>query len=307
MGSEIFLHMFDRPDYVRAVIGYAASVAQKAANSYMEHGADVIAVVDPMTSQISPEHFQEFVAPSLNQVFDAIDAGGCPSSLFVCGDAGRNLDVMTLSRCSNMSIDENIPLGRVRDITRGRGKSFGGNLKLTTVLLFGDEDDARLDAVRCIDIGGTCGFLLAPGCDLPYAVPPANLQAAAEMVHDRYKREVARRTIIAKAAVDKEPDLPDYGKEPTATVDVITLDSSSCAPCQYMMDAVQRAVKQSSRPVVVKEHRIATREGIAAMMRLGVKNIPTICIDGEVAFSSIIPDIPTLTQRVEEAIAQHQP
>ena len=307
MGNDIFLHMFDNPEYVKAIIGYAAAVGKNAAASYLDNGADVIGVVDPMTSQISPEHFDEFVAPYANQVFDFVRQRGSLSSLFVCGDASRNLEAMARTNCDNMSIDENIPLERVRDITRGGAKSFGGNLKLTAVLLFGDEDDARLDAIRCIDAGGSCGFILAPGCDLPFNVPEANLRAAAEMVHDSYHREVARRTIVAKAVVTGNADLPDYKTSPSVCLDVITLDSASCAPCQYMMDAVHRAAKRLSKPVNVREHRIATRAGIAAMVKLGVKNIPTICIDGEVAFSSIIPDMNTLVARIEENIAKKKP
>ncbi len=303
MGNGIFLQMFDKPGYVLAVIAYCASVTRRAAQAYLEAGADVVAVVDPMTSQISPEHFEEFLAPNLHPIFAAIRQAGACSSLFVCGDASRNLEAMARTPCDNISIDENIPLERIRDLTRTRGKSFGGNLRLTTVLLLGDEDDARLDAIRCIDIGGSCGFILAPGCDLPYRTPPRNLQACAEMVHDAYQREVAKRTIIAKTAAAVEPELPrDYAAEPLVHVDIVTLDSSSCAPCQYMVDAVHRAAKRVSRPVVVREHRISTREGISAMQRLGVKKIPTICIDGEIAFPSMIPDQNTLVARIEEAV-----
>ena len=303
MGSQIFLHMFDNPEYVKAVIGFCAAVGVKVARAYLEHGADVIAVVDPMTSQISAEHFEEFVSPAVNQIFDLVRTKGGLSSLFVCGDASRNLEVMGRTTCDNISIDENIALEKVRDVTRGRNKSFGGNLKLTTVLLLGDEDDARLDAIRCIDIGGGCGFVLAPGCDLPRAVPPRNLEAVAAIVHDAYQREVAKRTIIAKTMATAEPDLPrDFRAEPNVRVDVVTLDSASCAPCQYMMEAVRHAASRVSRPVIVKEHRITTREGIAAMGRLGARAIPTICLDGEVAFSSVIPDERTLIDAIERAI-----
>jgi uroporphyrinogen decarboxylase len=71
-----------------------------------------------------------------------------------------------------------------------------------------------------------------------------------------------------------------------------------------MMDAVHRAAKRLSQPVVVKEYRLTTREGIAIMTRLGVKNIPTICLDGAVAFSSIIPDQNTLAATIEAKIAE---
>lgn len=303
MGNDIFLQMFDHPDYVKAVIGFCASVGQKVTQAYLDNGVDVIAVVDPMTSQISAEHFADFVTPAVNQIFAFVKDRGGLSSLFVCGDATRNIEAMCRTACDNISIDENIPLERIRDFTRGHNKSFGGNLRLTTVLLLGDEDDARLDAIRCVDVGGGCGFVLAPGCDLPYDTPPKNLAAAAEMVLDGYRREIAKRTIIAKtaeAAIVAAP--PDYRSEPLVTIDVITLDSSSCAPCQYMMDAVHRASKRLSKPVIVKEHRITTREGISMMTRLGVKNIPTICLDGKVAFISIIPDQNTLVSAIEAKI-----
>ena len=303
MGNDLFMQMYDHPDYVKAVVSYSASIACKMAQAYIDAGADVIAVVDPMTSQISSEHFVEFVAPYVNQIFDVVRERKCFSSLFVCGDASRNLAEMSKTSCDNLSIDENIPLELLRDYSRSSGKSFGGNLKLTSVLLFGDEDDSRLDAIRCIDVAGSAGFILAPGCDLPYAVSPKNLEAVAEMVHDSYTREISKRTIIAKQLSSTSCDLPeDYAALSHVVIDVITLDSASCAPCQYMMDSVHRAVATLANPVVVKEHRIATREGIAAMQKLGVKNLPTICIDGKVAFVSIIPDLRTLVARIQEVI-----
>lgn len=307
MGNDIFLQMFDHPDYVKAVIGFCSSVGQKVAQAYIDHGADIIAVVDPMTSQISPEHFELFVSPAVNQIFDFVRERGALSSMFVCGDATRNIQVMCRTHCDNISIDENIALERIRDFTRGHNKSFGGNLKLTSVLLLGDEEDAQLDAIRCIDVGGGCGFLLAPGCDLPFHTPEKNLAAVGKMVHDSYQREVAKRTIIAKTAGQaSDVPLPDYRSEPHVIIDVVTLDSASCAPCQYMMDAVHRAAKRLSQPVVIKEHRITSRDGISAMTRLGVKNIPTICIDGAVAFSSIIPDQNTLVAAIEATLAGKQ-
>ncbi len=304
MGNDIFLQMLDHADYVMGVVGFCAAVGQKVARAYLENGADVIAVVDPMTSQISREHFEHFVTPAVNQIFRFIRERGGLSSLFVCGDASRNLEAMSRTDCHNISIDENIALERIRDYTRSRGKSFGGNIKLTSVLLLGDEEDAMLEAIRCIDIGGSCGFILAPGCDLPYHTPEKNLIAVSTMVHDAYRREIAKRTIVAKATAESSViPLPDYASLPHVTVDVITLDSSSCAPCQYMMEAVRRAAQLVTEPVVVKEHRISTREGLGMMSRLGVRNIPTICLEGEIAFSSVIPDLGTLVAAIEAKIA----
>ncbi len=299
LGNEIFMQMYDCPDYVKAVVAYCAAVGKKAAAAYLENGADVVAVVDPMVSQISPEHFAEFVHSPVSDLFSFINDHGGLSSLFVCGDATRNLEAMCRTTCHNLSIDENIPLAKVRDLSRAGGKSFGGNLQLTTVLLLGKPDDAKLDTLRCLYTGGGCGFVLAPGCDLPYATPAANLQAVAELVHDEYKREVARRTIVPTVAAASDVKLPDYASLKEVMIDVITLDSASCAPCQYMMGAATKAAEKCGLPVKLTEYKITSREGLAMMGRLGVKNIPTICLDGQAKFVSLIPDTDTLVAAIK--------
>lgn len=300
-GSEVFLDMLAEPDRVKQVMAFAVAVGKKTADFYLENGCSVIAVVDPMTSQISSEHFAEFVTPYLNDLFAHIKVRGGFSSLFVCGDATRNLEVMCRTSCDNISVDENIPLELLCHLARRSGKSAGGNLKLTTVLLLGKPADAMLDAIRCIDTGGTNGFLLAPGCDLPYGTPEANLQAVTAMVHDEYQRQVARTTVtVTDMGPFDDIKLPNFAQEKAVIVDCITLDSAACAPCLYTLDAAIRAAERASVEVEVREHKIKSREGIGYMANIGVKNIPAICIDGEAMFVSQIPDCGTLVKAIED-------
>jgi uroporphyrinogen decarboxylase len=300
-GSEVFLDMLTDPDRVKQVMAFSVEVGKKTADFYLDDGCSIIGVVDPMTSQISPEHFQEFVAPYLNELFAHIKVRGGCSSLFVCGDATRNLEVMCRTSCDNVSVDENIPLELLCNLARKNGKSAGGNLRLTTVLLLGRPADAMLDAIRCIDTGGSTGFILAPGCDLPYGTPEANLQAVTNMVHDEYQRQVARTTVtVTDMGPFDDIKLPNFAQEKAVIVDCITLDSAACAPCLYTLDAAIRAAERASVPVEVREHKIKSREGIGYMANLGVKNIPAICIDGEPRFISQIPDGDTLVKAIED-------
>lgn len=302
LGNDIFLLMFDDPDRVKRVLDYGAAIASRTAGYYLDHGASVVAVVDPMVSQISPDHMTEFVNPALDRVFDSIRARKGLSSLFVCGDVTRNLEVMCQTRADHLSVDEQIDMARLRALCAAKHKAFGGNLKLTSVLLLGTPDQARLETLALLDTCGSTGFVLSPGCDLPFHVPPANLQAVAEIVHDPYRRDIARSTLKAGATDDfADVQMPDYDARHAVIIDVITLDSTSCAPCQYMMEAVQRAVQATPVRAYVNEHKIKVREGIGMMMRLGVKNLPTICIDGEVKFASVIPDPRTLVAAIEAA------
>jgi len=300
-GNEIFLDMFDHPKKVTALLSFCTEIGRKASDFYIENGADIVAVVDPMTSQISPTHFRQFVSPAVNSIFDHIREKNGLSSLFVCGNVDRNLECMCETSCDNISVDEQISIPKLRLLAEKHGKSFGGNLKLTVTLLMGDENDCRLDAIRNLDEGGKKGFILSPGCDLPYHVPEKNLQAVAEMVHDEYQREFRRKTLSIKTQNFDHISLPDYQNSDTVIIDIVTLDSTSCAPCQYMVEAVYKALDGLNVNTIIHEHKIKTENGVGMMIKLGVTGIPTICIDGKIIFSSIIPDQLTLKAAIQDA------
>ncbi len=302
-GDDLLLDLFDGEDAVPTLLDYCADVACQMADAYVDAGVDVIAVVDPMISQIGPDHFRDFVAPALDRVFEHVRSRGALSSLFVCGNATRNLEEMAQTQCDNISVDENVDLAALARICRKGGKSFGGNLRLTTVLLLGDENDARRDAARCFDQAGEgTGYVLAPGCDLPYRVKPENLRAVAEIVHDPYQLDVARK-LPARTDDDAYDDItvPDYRSEAKVVLDVVTLDSAGCAPCAYILSAAQEAAMAYGEGAEVREHKITGRDGLGYMKKLGVAAIPSICVDGEPKFASIIPDREELVGVIREA------
>jgi len=307
LGNNIFLDMLMDLEKVKSLLTYCSEIGKKTSNFYIDNGADVIAIVDPMTSQISPDHFTEFVTPYVDKIFDFIRSRDVYSSMFVCGDATKNLDVMFKTHCDYVSIDENIPLNEVKHLAKAENKAFGGNLKLTSVLLFGSVSDSKLHAIDNIDMGGSKGFVLSPGCDLPYGCPEENLQGVTTMVLDDYQREIARNTLQAGETENLDHIvLEDYANNKHITVEVGTLDSTSCAPCQYMYEAVVKAAQDFGDMVKVIEHKISTKQGLGYMMKLGITSIPTICIDGEVAFSSIIPDQKSLKKSFRERLSAKQ-
>jgi MtaA/CmuA family methyltransferase len=305
MGTDVFMRMMEDPDHVHAVMRFATDVALFMSKEYIDAGCDVIAMVDPMTSQIDPGSFGSFVTPYAVEIFDFIREAGALSSFFVCGNAQQNIEVMCKCKPHNVSIDENIPLDYVRDVALRHNISFGGNIKLTVVLLMGDEEDSRRDALECMDIGGKRGFILAPGCDLAMATPPANLKAITELVRDEVLQGELRAAEAKVSEVEKL-DLSAHWAHDKVVIDVVTLDSSSCAPCQYMMDAVTRAAESYGDSVILKEYRIKEREGVQMMASLGVMKIPTIVMDGKVEFSSQIPPVHEIRHRIGEYLDAKQ-
>ncbi len=301
LGTEIFMKLFEDPEYVMDVMDFCTQVAISYSEMLLEAGCDVIAVVDPMTSQIDPLSFETYVTPYVTRIFDFVRQKDKLSSFFVCGHAQQNIEAMCDCRPDNISIDENIPLDFVKEIALSKNISFGGNLKLTVVLLMGDPDDCKQDALACLDLGGKTGFILAPGCDLPMQTPIENVQAISELVFSQYLQDVARNLDKKENKLDIL-NMKDYGQSDKVIVDIITLDSESCAPCQYMVEAVKRIAPHFDGVVEWREHPIKKMESVSFMSSLMVKNIPTICIDGKIVFVSQIPPQNLLIEAIQKRV-----
>lgn len=301
MGTDIFMKLFEAPEEVMEVMEFCTEVGERMSEYLLDAGCDIIAVVDPMTSQIDPMTFETFVTPYCSRIFDYVRQKEKLSSFFVCGHAQQNIEAMCNCKPDNVSIDENIPLDYVKEIALKKGISFGGNMKLTVVLLMGDEDDSRENALECLDMGGKKGFILAPGCDLPMETPLANLKAVSELVHDPYKQDVVRELDKKESSLEIF-NMKDYGQAEKVIVDIITLDSESCAPCQYMVEAVKKVAPQFEGVVEWREHAVKKMEAVTFMSSLMVKNIPTICIDGKIAFVSQIPPKQELVNAIQKRI-----
>ena len=299
-GTDLFFDLIEDPDAATALMDFCRDVCIRTADLYMDRGADIIAVVDPVVSQISPANFADFVSPAATAIFDHIRSRGKGGSFFVCGNAKRNIEEMCKCHPDNISIDENIPLDYVKETAEKYGVSVGGNIQLTVTMLFGTPADNINDARNCMAIGGKKGYILSPGCDMPFATPVENVQAIASLVYGEDAEYISSHSVLDGIEVE----IPDYPNEKTVIVDAITLDSASCAPCQYTMEAIAAAVAGIEDKVTVVEHKIKEKEAVVFMMKMGVKNIPTIVIDGEVKFISLIPEVPALRKEIEEAIGK---
>ena len=154
---------------------YCVKVANAVSGYYIETGMDVIAVVDPLISQISPDHFAEFMEKPFAEVFDFIRNGGAKSSFFVCGNATANIAPMCKTKPDSISVDENVNLAAAKKVTDEYNVVIGGNIPLTSVMLFGTQQDNMKNTIDLIDsVDNTDLLIIAPGCDMPYDIPVEN-------------------------------------------------------------------------------------------------------------------------------------
>jgi len=72
-------------------------------------------------------------------------------------------------------------------------------------------------------------------------------------------------------------------------IDVLTLDSVQCAACGYMMESIAALPEDVQNMIEYSEWSIKNKEGIGKFLELKGKVLPTICIQGDLVFQSIIP------------------
>ncbi|NPV75734.1 MAG: uroporphyrinogen decarboxylase [Anaerolineae bacterium] len=300
-GTDIFLDMVDHEDYLNELLRYCREVARCMADYYIEAGMDIIALVDPLVSQISPRHFKRFLAEHFSGLFDDIRSRGVFSSFFVCGDATKNIEVMCQTNPDCIAIDENIDMAAAKAITDRYNIAISGNIPLTTRMLLGSQQDNMKYVIDLMDSVSHHNLIISPGCDMPYDVPVENaigvMQAVREPDQTRQLLENYHATEI-----NIEVELPDYASLKKPLIEVFTIDSETCAACGYMYSAARRIAEELPGKVDVIEYKITKPENVARVKKHGIKNLPCIFVNGELKFSSIIPSNRELMEIVQKLL-----
>ncbi|MEG0165615.1 uroporphyrinogen decarboxylase family protein [Anaerorhabdus sp.] len=300
-GTDIFLDMYEDEDYVKDLLEYSRKVCDKMACLYIEAGMDIIGFVDPLVSQISPEHFEEFLHKPYFELFESLRNKKVFSSLFVCGDATKNIEVMCKTNPDNISIDENIDIKEAKKITDKYNITIGGNIQLTITMLHGSQQANMKAAIDIIDQCGIKNLIVSPGCDMPYATPIENPIAISQAVRNfEESKEMVKGfdTSLDLAGIDVE--LIDYDKLDKPLIELYTLDSASCAACGYMLNAVKDIQDEIGDLFDYVEYKFTVKENIARCMKIGVKNLPSLYINGKLYWSSLIPNRNELINAIKE-------
>jgi MtaA/CmuA family methyltransferase len=185
-GVRIFTDIYRNKDFAHEVLEYASQVLEASAGFYAELGCEVIGIVDPVASQVKAESFEEFVTPYVQKAIKVIHGAGATSAYLICGDCTKVMKNVCTIGTHGFAIDEQLNLTHIRDMARKYGVGFGGHLKLTMSLSLG-LISPREDTIASLASGGTEGFVLAPGCDMPYDVSAENIDMVLEAMDWYYE------------------------------------------------------------------------------------------------------------------------
>ncbi len=300
-GNDIFMDMFDDEDYVKELLAFCTECSKRMIDMFVDAGMDVLAVVDPLVSQISAAHFEEFLSEPFSEIFRYTrEEKKVFSSFFVCGNATRNIEVMCETKPDSISVDENVDIIAAKAVCDKYNVVIGGNIPLTSVMLHGTQQDNMKCVVDMLaKVPEYKNFIVAPGCDMPYDVPVENTIGAAQAVINTQECAMMVENYVS-ATFDIEVELPDYNNLAKPLVEVFTLDSLTCAACTYMMGAANVAKETYGDEIDVVEYKFTEKENIARCVKMGVANLPSIYVNGELKFSSIIPAKEELERVINE-------
>ena len=145
-------------------------------------------------------------------------------------------------------------------------------------------------------------LIISPGCDMPYDIPIENVIGTMQAIREPGTARAMLANYQAQELDLSTIQLPDYENLTKPLVEVFTLDSATCPACGYMKLAAERAIEEMQGQAEMVEYKITTPENIARMKKLSVQNLPSILINGQLCFSSLIPS----NRELQEAIREFQ-
>lgn len=299
-GTNIFMDMMMEPEYTKDLLDFCGQVAIRMAGMYIDAGVDVIAVVDPLISQVSPKHIKKVMLDTFKGVFDYIRSRDVFSCFFVCGNATKQIEVMCEMGPDGISIDENVNLPEAKKITDSYNICIAGNIPLTTTMLHGNQQDNIKTVIDEIDsIEDKTNFIVSPGCDMPYATPIENTIACAQAVKNP---ETSRKMVenYESSWDDIEVEIPDYAASDKVILELWLLDPDQCAACTYMQASAWDVYDEVKDLIEIRTYKYFIKEDIARTQKMQIAQLPSMSLDGVVEYSSIIPNRDELLAKIHE-------
>ncbi len=187
--SEIMMNCYDDPDMVHLVLEKCTQFLCAYAKAYREAGADGIVLAEPVAGLLSPSLEEEFSAPYVKQIVDAVQNDDFIVIYHNCGD---NVPKMLSSILSTGAAAYHF--GNAVDMEKDILKKVPanvlvmGNIDPVGVLRMGTPESVREATTALLE---KCSmypnFVLSSGCDMPPKTPWENINAFFAAARDFYK------------------------------------------------------------------------------------------------------------------------
>ncbi len=186
--SEIMMDCYDEPDMVHTVLEKATEFLVEYAKAFKAAGADGIMVAEPVAGLLSPALEEEFSAPYMKKIVDAVQDDSYLLIYHNCGDnVIRMADSIASIGAAGYHFGNSIDLKEMLD-TFPKDLPVMGNVDPAGILRMSDPDTVRAKTLELLEkCAGYENFTVSSGCDVPPATPWENLDAFFGAVKEFYE------------------------------------------------------------------------------------------------------------------------
>jgi len=180
--SEAAMATVTDPELLTAVLHFASGVIARYARALERAGADIVCILEPTASFLSPQKFAQFAQPYITEIIQTL---GTIPVLHICGQTTHLIDDMVETGAHGLS------LGPLVDFPQAAQRVP------EDVVLVGNLDPVRV--IRDMTPNGVyrtthdlvdsmerhANFVVASGCDLPMDTPLENIHAMIDAVRGK--------------------------------------------------------------------------------------------------------------------------
>lgn len=187
--TEIMMDCYDEPELVNTVLEKAASFLIDYCRAFKEAGANGVMMAEPVTGLLSPEMADEFSAPYVKRIVDAVQDDGFLVIYHNCGGSVLAMMDSILSTGSAAYHFGNAIDMREALLSVPKDVVIMGNLDPVGDLKDGTPESVRAAVLGLLEsCGGYGNFILSSGCDIPPLTPWENIEAFFQASKEYYTR-----------------------------------------------------------------------------------------------------------------------
>ena len=176
--NEMMFLLMDEPETVHALLEKTTTFLISYAQAFKAAGADGIFMAEPLAGVISPSALEEFSAPYVRRIVEAVQDKSFPLFYHNCGNS-----VVKAAEAIFAQGAAGCHFGNAIDLAEMLAKASAetlvmGNVDPVSVLAQGTPDAVR-EAVGALvaKCGSYPNFVISSGCDIPATTPWENLEA----------------------------------------------------------------------------------------------------------------------------------
>lgn len=175
--TEIAMATIQKPELVHAAAAFATEVIVSYGQLLVEAGADLVCILEPTATFISPRAFRDFSGRYVTEIVEALDT---IVLLHICGDTKHLIQPMCETGVQGLSLDAPVDLPAVAEQVPEE-VVLVGNVDPVATMVDETPEGVREATLRLAEaMAPYPNFVLSTGCDLPPETPLENIAAFME-------------------------------------------------------------------------------------------------------------------------------